>query len=105
MSREADNSISFGIGLLAGVLAGVAAGVLYSPKPGEKMRSELVEVAKNLSEKVSPDVETVKEASFDMIDKAKASIEAQMKTIQDNLKAKKMAEAKLKEEAESGIEY
>ncbi|MFA6989085.1 MAG: YtxH domain-containing protein [Candidatus Gastranaerophilaceae bacterium] len=104
MSKDSDSSISFGIGLLGGILAGVAVGILYSPKSGEEMRAELIKATKNFTEKLSPDVQTAKEISLEMIDKAKASIESQFDKINQTIKAKKMAEAKAKEEAQSGIE-
>ena len=40
MSKKADNSISFGVGLLAGMLAGLAAGILCAPQSGEEARDE-----------------------------------------------------------------
>lgn len=33
-----NNSISFGMGLIAGVVGGILAGVLYAPKSGEESR-------------------------------------------------------------------
>jgi gas vesicle protein len=104
MSKDSDSSISFGIGLLGGVLVGIIAGVLYSPKSGEEMRSELVKATKSLTEKLSPDVQTAKELSLEMIDKAKSSIELQFDKINQTIKANKLAAAKAKEEAQSGIE-
>ena len=104
MSKDSDSSISFGIGLLGGVLAGIAAGILYAPKSGEEMRADLVKATKDFKEKLSPDVKTAKEIGLDMIDKAKASIELQFEKINQTLKAKRLAAAKAKEEAQSGIE-
>ena len=42
MSKKADNSISFGVGLLAGMLAGLAAGIICAPQSGEEARDDLV---------------------------------------------------------------
>lgn len=104
MSRESESSISFGFGLFAGVLAGVALGVLYSPKSGEAMRKDLKEATDTLTEKVPPEVVEAKDISLEVLDKVKCQVEAQLSRVQEALKAKRMAVAKEKEEAESGIE-
>ena len=46
MAKETDNSIVFGLGLLAGVVAGIVIGVLYAPKSGEETRNDLNEKVK-----------------------------------------------------------
>jgi len=104
MSKDTECPISFGIGLLGGVLAGIAVGILYSPKSGEEMRSELVKISKGFAEKISPDVTTAKEVSLDMIDKVKISVEAQLEKLNQTIKSNKLAAAKAREEAQSGIE-
>ena len=105
MAKDTDNSISFGMGLLVGVVAGVIAGVLYSPKPGEELRKELKDTADRLSGTVPPEVAAAKEAGIQMIDKIKCQVEIQIQKINEALKAGRMAAAKQREEAESGIEY
>ena len=53
MSKDKDDSISFGIGLLAGVVGGIIAGIIYAPKPGAETRADLVDKAikiKNLKQ-------------------------------------------------------
>ena len=45
MSRE-DNSLMFGIGVLAGVTAGIIAGLLMAPASGEESRKKIEEKEK-----------------------------------------------------------
>ncbi|MFH0702523.1 MAG: YtxH domain-containing protein [bacterium] len=105
MSRNSDNSVSFGIGILFGVLTGVAAGILFSPKSGEKMREELKETVNKFSKDIPSDLAKTKTVSLDMINKLKYTIEKQIVRINESIKAGKMAAAKTKEELESGYNY
>ncbi|OGI22539.1 MAG: hypothetical protein A2287_08340 [Candidatus Melainabacteria bacterium RIFOXYA12_FULL_32_12] len=104
MSKVADNSVSFGVGLLFGVIAGVVAGVLAAPKSGEEMRQELKETVSNLSQE-NKELTSCTSISVDLINKMKYTIEKQISKINDAVKAGKMAAAKRKEELESGCNY
>lgn len=97
MSRENDNSLCFGLGLLAGVVGGIIAGVLYAPKSGEETRADLVEKAKKIKENIPEKIDTAKKKSINSIEHTKASIENIIDDIQNSLKARKMASAKEKE--------
>lgn len=106
MAKSADNSISFGVGLLIGVLAGVATGVLFSPRSGEEMRKDLKEVScKVLKHNEKLKLADTKLTSLAMMDKLKYSIEKQISRVGDAIKAGKMAAAKQKEELEAGYNY
>ncbi len=105
MSKEADNSISFGVGLLAGVVAGVVTGVLLSPKPGDEVRQELKNVADKISDNVPPEVVAAKEVGLEMIEKVRSKMEVQIQKVQEALKAGRLAAAKKREEAETGVDY
>ena len=105
MSKESDSSISFGVGLLAGVCAGIVAGILYTPKSGEEMRKGLRDIADKLTEKAPSEVTAATEAGIEVIDRVKSQVELQLRRIHDTIKASRMASAKRKEEAESGVEY
>ena len=97
MSKESDNSISFGIGLLAGVIGGIIAGVLFAPEPGEKLREDLAIKAKKIKNNFPCKIIGAKNKSIRYIDKTKACLENIIEDLQDSLKAKKMANAKLME--------
>lgn len=97
MSKETDNSLCFGLGLLAGVIGGIVAGILYAPQSGEKTRAELMEKAQQIKDNLPEKVESAKKKSLNTIEHTKASLESIIEDIQDSLKAKKMADAKVKE--------
>jgi len=105
MYKENDNSMCFGIGILAGIVAGVVAAVLLTPKSGEAMRTELKKTADKFTDTVPQDVKEATETSLEMIDRVKVKIEKQLQKVQDALKAGRMAAAKKKEEAETGVEF
>jgi len=97
MSKETDNSLCFGLGLLAGVIGGIIGGILFAPKSGEETRAELMEKANKIKENLPEKVETAKKKGLSSIEQTKASIENIIEDIQGSLKAKKMALAKEKE--------
>lgn len=97
---EKNNSISFGLGLIAGVVGGIIAGVLYAPKPGEESRKELKEVVSELAEKHSPEIKEAKKQALESIDLAKYKLERQFRKLNYMLKSKKMQKAKELEDTE-----
>ncbi len=94
MSKEIDNSLSFGLGLLAGVVGGIIAAVMYAPKSGEETRADLVDKAIKIKNNFPQKIEGAKKKSLRSIEHTKASIENIIEDIQDSLRAKKMANAK-----------
>ncbi|MDD3149744.1 MAG: YtxH domain-containing protein [Candidatus Gastranaerophilales bacterium] len=105
MSRDSDNSISFGMGLLGGILAGIAVGILYAPQTGEKTREELKETIDTIKTNIKNKDDIFDKKNIDMIDKIKYTFETQLSRLNDAIKAGKMASAKRKEENESDITY
>ena len=55
MSKE-DNSISFGMGLLAGILGGVVAAILYAPKSGAETREDVKNYVNDFAQKHAPEI-------------------------------------------------
>lgn len=96
MSKE-DNSISFGLGLLAGVLGGIALGILYAPKAGEETRKDVEKVIVDIAEKHAPEIEEAKRQALTSIDVMKYNFEKEYNKINNSIKAKQMAKAKEKE--------
>ena len=94
MSKEMDNSISFGLGLLAGVIGGIIAAVMYAPKSGEETRADLVDKAVKIKRNLPKKIECAKKKSINSIEHTKASIENIIEDIQGSLRAQKMANAK-----------
>lgn len=99
MSKK-NNSMSFGLGLLAGVVGGIIAGILYAPKPGEESRNELKEVVSELAEKHSPEVKEAKQQALESIDLVKYKLERQYRKLNHMLKSKKLQKAKELEDTE-----
>ncbi|MCQ2958513.1 MAG: YtxH domain-containing protein [Candidatus Gastranaerophilales bacterium] len=97
MAKETDNSLCFGLGLLAGVIGGIIGGIFYAPKSGEETRADLIHKIKVIKNKFPKKIECAKRKSINSIEQTKASIENIIEDIQDSLKAKKLANAKIKE--------
>lgn len=95
-----NNSISFGLGLLAGVVGGILAGVFYAPKSGEESRGELKEVVTDLAQKHSPEVKEAKKQALESIDLAKYKLERQYRKLNHMFKSKKLRKAKELEDTE-----
>jgi len=93
MGKE-NNSISFGLGLIAGVVGGIIAGVLYAPKPGEESRKELKNTVDDLVEKHSPEIQDAKKQAMESIDLMKYKLERQYRKLNHVFKSKKMQKAK-----------
>lgn len=97
MSRE-DDSLLFGIGILAGVTAGIIGGLLFAPQSGEESRKKLEDKFNELSEKC-PCLENAEKHALEAIDVLQYKIEKAIKKIDDGYKAKKLAKAKEKEDS------
>lgn len=95
-----NNSISFGMGLIAGVVGGIIAGVLYAPKPGEESREELKNVIEDLAQEHSPEVKEAKKQAMESIDLIKYKVERQYRKLNHLFKSKKMQKAKELEDTE-----
>lgn len=96
MSRE-DNSVVFGLGLLAGVIGGVVAGILYAPKSGEETRKDLESVVTDFAEKHAPEIKEAKRQALTSIDVMKYKIEKKYRKINEIIRAKQLAKAKERE--------
>ncbi len=105
MSKNSDDTSTFGVGILLGVLAGAIAGVLLSPKPGEEMRDDLQKVADKLSQKEPIEVSRTKKITSDTIVKMQYILETQFTRVLDAVKAGKMVTAKRREELDSDYRY
>ena len=93
MSKK-DNSLVFGLGLLAGVVGGVLAGVLLAPKSGEETRKELKEAVSEVAQKCAPELREAKKQALCSIDMIRYKIEKKYNKICNSLKAKQLAKAK-----------
>lgn len=93
MCRKND-SLSFGIGLMAGVVGGVIAAVLLAPKSGEESRKEVKEAIENFVETQSPNIKAAKKQATDALDVFKYKVEQAYKRINNSLKNRKMQKAK-----------
>ena len=92
MSKE-DNSVAFGVGLLAGVIGGVVAAILYAPKSGEETRKNVENAVSNLAEKYTPEIQEAKKQALTSIDVMRYRLEQQYTTL---LKLNKLRKQKKK---------
>ncbi len=97
MSKD-DNSIIFGMGLLAGVVGGMLAAILYAPKSGKETREELKTFVNDFAEKHAPEIKEAKKQAMESLDMMKYKLEKQYNKINDHIKAKQMAKAKRMED-------
>ena len=97
MSKD-DNSIIFGMGLLAGVVGGMLAALLYAPKSGKETREELKTFVNDFAEKHAPEIKEAKKQAMESLDMMKYKLEKQYNKINDHIKAKQMAKAKRMED-------
>ena len=96
MSKE-DNSVIFGLGVLAGVVGGVIAAVLTAPRSGEETRREVGNMISDIAQKYAPEINDAKRQALTSIDVMRYRLEQQYNKISDSIKAKQMAKAKQKE--------
>jgi len=91
------DNIGFALGILGGIVGGVVAGLLFAPKSGEETRRELKQKIDELSEKYSPEVSEIKKQALHSLDNMKCRLERKYAKINEGIKAKKLAKAKVKE--------
>lgn len=101
MSRE-DNSLMFGIGVLAGVTAGIIAGLLLAPTSGEESRKKLEEKVNEIAENC-PSTEEAKRQVLETVDVVQFKIEKAIERVKNSIKARQLAKAKDKEQSVYGI--
>lgn len=96
MSKE-DNSITFGLGMLAGVVGGIIAGIIMAPKSGEETRKDVEEVIVDITQKHAPEIQEAKKQALTSIDMMRYSIEKKYNKISEAIRARQLAKAKEKE--------
>lgn len=101
MSREENNGLMFGLGILAGVVAGITAGVLLAPQSGEETRKQLKEGVEDLNE--SSSVENFKKRALISADIFRYKIERAFRHLRNSVRARRLAKAKDKEHTVYGI--
>lgn len=103
MSQESDGYISFGAGIIFGLGVGAILGILYAPKAGQTLRSDIKEMANDLPDNFNSSIEHTRSKAKNIIDKTKYAIEKQISQVGEAFKAGKMAAAKKREELEEGL--
>jgi len=102
---KGNEGFSIGIGMIVGLVAGAITGVLFAPQSGEESRQKIKEVLKEYKDSLPEDMEQIKQAGLDSLEKMKLSLEEKIKNVNDHIKAKKLASAKQKETEECDIDY
>lgn len=97
MSKD-DNSIIFGMGLLAGILGGVAAAILYAPKSGKETREDVKNYINDFAQKHAPEIKEAKKQALESLDMMKYKLEKQYNKINEHIKAKQLAKARERED-------
>ena len=93
MFRKND-SLCFGLGLMAGVIGGVIAAILYAPKSGEESRKEVKEAIENFVETQAPNIQEAKKQASETLDMFKYKVEQCFQRLNNSLKNRKMKKAK-----------
>ncbi len=101
MSRE-DNSLMFGIGVLAGVTAGIIAGLLLAPASGEESRKKLEEKVNEFADNC-PTADEAKRQVLETVDVVQFKIEKAIERVKNSIKARQLAKAKDKEQSVYGV--
>ncbi|MBR1908816.1 YtxH domain-containing protein [bacterium] len=89
-----NESLCFGLGLMAGVVGGVIAAVLYAPKSGEESRKEVKEAIENFVETQAPSIQEAKKQASETLDMFKYKVEQYFQKLNNSLKNRKMKKAK-----------
>ena len=105
MSTESDGYLSFGVGFIFGLGLGGILGVLFTPKSGDELRSDLRNIAQSLPDNINQTVNDTKNKCGNFIDVTRYSIEKKFNKIDNAIKAGKMAAAKRREEFEEELGY
>ena len=82
MSKE-DNSISFGMGLLAGIVGGVVAAILYAPKSGAETREDVKNYVNDFAQRHAPEIKEAKKQALESLDMMKYKLEKQYNKINE----------------------
>ena len=101
MSRE-DNSLMFGIGVLAGVTAGIIAGLLMAPASGEESRKKIEEKVNEIADNC-PSSDEAKRQVLETVDVVQFKIEKAIERVKNSIKARQLAKAKDKEHSVYGV--
>ena len=105
MSTESDGYVSFGVGLFFGISIGAILGVLFAPKPGNELRSDICNLAQEVPENVNNSLDETKEKCNSIVNRTRYSIENKISKVNSAIKAGKMASAKMQEGLEEDIGY
>ena len=98
-----NHSVCFGVGILLGVVAGVVTAVLYAPKSGEETRNDLSNTISDLAQKYTPEIIEAKKQALTSIDVMRYKLEREYNRLNETIKAKQIAKAKVKESIDDEI--
>jgi gas vesicle protein len=100
-----ESTFSFIAGLMLGLLGGGMLGLLFAPKSGDELRSDINEFVKELPDKLNDEFRNPNTRTREFIAKTRYNIETQVGKVKRDMQADRMAKAKLAEEMASGYEY
>jgi gas vesicle protein len=106
MAREQNDGIfEFLMGMTLGIIGGGLVGILLAPKPGHELREEAQAYLKELPGKVKTDIQDPEGKTRSFFSKTILNLENQVGRVNRAIRAGKMAEAKKREELDSGYSY
>ena len=104
MSKHDDGVFALLLGMLLGGVAGGVAGILFAPKKGQVVRSEIKDFMVHLPDKLSCEMDP-HSSTRQFIDRTRINIENQLERVEGDKQAKRLADAKRKELLASGSDY
>lgn len=103
MSRHQSNdAFDLPFGLILGLMGGFLFGVLFAPKPGKELQKDVQNYMDGLPNKLNRQVATSRAQYVELVDKTKQGIETQIEQFNRRKQAVRMAEAKRREEQDTG---
>lgn len=100
--QQGGNSFDLLLGLILGLLGGTIAGILFAPKPGKALQEDIQVLINHVPELLDDGLNHSKRQYRELVGKTKQNIENQLTQRSQRKKAMRMAEAKRREELETG---
>lgn len=106
MSKANDDEIfAFLAGMILGMLGGSLLGILYAPKSGDQIRSDVSGFTRGLAGRMNDELSSSNQRTRGFIEKTRYNIENRVGKVRKDRAAGRMAKAKHAEEVASGYDF